>query len=159
MRGLWALILSHSFKKIFLINFYWSIVALQCCVSFYRTAKWISYTYTYIPSFWDFLPIYVTTEHWVEFPELYSRFSLVTYFMHSINSIYMSIPISQFISSLLSQFYPILAQETDSNHSHDTWHNHMEFVHNIYWNSSHPRLTSVLFSPISDFAKTKGFLL
>ena len=32
-----------------------------------------------------------------EFPVLYSRFSLVIYFIHSINSAYMSIPISQFI--------------------------------------------------------------
>ena len=49
------------------------------------------------PLFSDFLPIQVTTEHSVEFPELYSRFSLVTYFIHSINNVYMSIPISQFI--------------------------------------------------------------
>ena len=33
---------------------------------------------------------------------LYSRFSLVIYFIHSINSVYMSIPISQFIPPLLS---------------------------------------------------------
>ena len=25
------------------LNFYWSIVDLQCCISFYCTAKWISY--------------------------------------------------------------------------------------------------------------------
>jgi len=34
------------FKK-----FYWSIAALQCWVISYCTAKWVSYMYTYIPSF------------------------------------------------------------------------------------------------------------
>ena len=34
--------------------FYWSVVALQCCVIFCYTAKWICHTYTYIPSVLDF---------------------------------------------------------------------------------------------------------
>ena len=34
------------FKK-----FYWSIAVLQCWVISYCTAKWVSYMYTYIPSF------------------------------------------------------------------------------------------------------------
>ena len=35
---------------------YWSIVDLQCCVSFRCTAKWIMYAYTYIYSFSDLFP-------------------------------------------------------------------------------------------------------
>ena len=50
---------------------------------------------THISPFLDFLPIQVTTEHQVMFPMLYDRFSLAIYFIHS--SVYMSIPISQFI--------------------------------------------------------------
>ena len=56
--GWWAalrwikMVLLDTLKKI-----YWSIVALQCCASFCYTAKWISYMYTHIPSFLNFLPI------------------------------------------------------------------------------------------------------
>ena len=75
----------------------WGIVASQCCASFCHAAKWISHMYAYIPSVLDFLPIWVTTEHWGEFPLLYSRFSLVIYFIYSINRVYMSIPVPQFI--------------------------------------------------------------
>ena len=39
------------------------------------------------PLFLNFLPIQVTTEHWVELPELCSRISLVIYFIHSTESV------------------------------------------------------------------------
>jgi len=54
-------------------------------------------SFIYIYLFFNFLTIQVTTEHCVEFPVLYSRLALVIYFIQSINSVYMSIPISQFI--------------------------------------------------------------
>ena len=47
-----------------------------------------SYIYTYIPFLLNFLPIWVTTV-WIEFPMLYSRFSLVIYFIHS--TVYMGL--------------------------------------------------------------------
>ena len=78
----------------FFFNFYYSVVALQCCVSFCCAAMWISCIYTHIPYFFNFHSIYVTTEHWVEFPILHSRFSLVIHFINS--SVYVLIPVSQF---------------------------------------------------------------
>ena len=45
--------------------FYWSTVAFLYYIDFCCTAQWISYTYTYIHSSLDFLPIYVTTDYWL----------------------------------------------------------------------------------------------
>ena len=82
-----------NFPIYFKINFYRRIVALQCCVSFCPAAKWISHRCTYIPSFSDFLPIWVTTDSRVEFPVLYSIFSLIMYFIQvSVLHMYQSQP-------------------------------------------------------------------
>ena len=75
------------------------IVALQCCVSFFCTAKWINYMCTYILSFLRSpQSTEVTTERQIEFPMLYRRFSLVIYFIHS--SEHMSVPIWHIYVSL-----------------------------------------------------------
>ena len=53
----------HSFIHLF-IHLYWSIIALQWCVSFCFITKWISYTYTYIP---------ISPPSWVSLPSSLSH--------------------------------------------------------------------------------------
>ena len=105
------------------MNFYWNTVALQCCVSFSVQQNKSAIPIHTIPLFLDFLPIQVATDHQVGVPVWYNRFSLVFYIIHSINSVYMSTPIPQFISpplfSLLSSvlYTPILLRSMERG-----WH-------------------------------------
>ena len=101
-----------SKQFVVLFHFYWSIVALQCCFSFYCTEKWISYTYTYIPSFFGYPSHLGHHRALVEFPVLYNRFLLVIYFMHSINNISVSISVSQFIPTLFYSWFPYVCSHT-----------------------------------------------
>ena len=64
-----------------------------------------SYSYTHICSFLDFFPIMVTTEHWVEFPVLYSRFLLVIYFMSISVSQFITLPLSSLVSICLFSMF------------------------------------------------------
>ena len=94
--GIWL------FVFLILFYFYWSIIALQRCVSFCCTVKWISCMYTYIPSLLHLPPtlpippLWVITEPWAELPVMYSRFPLAIYFTHG----------SVFMPNLISQFIP-----------------------------------------------------
>ena len=56
----------HKGLIIFLINFYWSAIDLQCCVSFRKA----NHLYIYIYLLLDSFPVEVITEYWVEFPVL-----------------------------------------------------------------------------------------
>ena len=82
----------------FSINLYCSIITLQCSVQqsesaihiHMSTLFWISFPPRSLQNF--------------EFPVLYNRFSLLTYFIHS--SVYMSTPISQFIPPPRDSIFP-----------------------------------------------------
>ena len=60
LQGLvWGLSISpvaslHRDKGVILFN--WSVIALQCCVSFCHIMKWINYMYTLSPPSWTSLP-------------------------------------------------------------------------------------------------------
>ena len=86
----------------FLTDFCWRIVALQSCVSAWCTAEGTSGTCTFMPPFFHFLPLEVSTRCWVEFPVLFCRFPSVPYFILSTKSVCMPIPISQFVLPSLS---------------------------------------------------------
>lgn len=49
---------------LFYINFYESMVAVQCCVHFCCVTQWGSRAHARICRFLDFLPFRVTAEHW-----------------------------------------------------------------------------------------------
>ena len=89
------------FVVVYFLFFNWSIIALQCCVGFYCTLKWISYRYAYIPSFSNppptltpILSLLVIPKHQAELPVLYNSFPLAVCFTHGL---YMSMLFSSFI--------------------------------------------------------------
>ena len=75
-----VLSIDHKLSKALqtLKNMCWSMVAIQCCVIFRHTVKWICHKYINIyVYFLDSFPIQPLAEYWVEFPVLYSRSLLV----------------------------------------------------------------------------------
>ena len=77
------------------------------------------------------LPCWVIAEHWTEFPVPYSSFPLAIYFTHG--SVYMSIPISQFILSLSPTPHP----HTHSLHLRLYFCPENRFISTIFLDSLH----------------------
>ena len=102
----------------FFKHVYWSIIALQWCISFCFITKWISYTYTYIPisppSCISLTPSLSHPSRWWQNTELISLcgcFPLATYF--TFGSVYMSVPLSHFVPAYPS---PSLCPQVHSLH-------------------------------------------
>ena len=80
----------------FSINFYCSTVALQCCYLLLHSK--LNQPCIYVPSFPLRFPSHLGHQRALSrLPVLYSKFQTVVYFIHSINSVFMSIPVSQFL--------------------------------------------------------------
>ena len=76
---------NNFISKKFKINFYWSIVALQCCVSFCWITMCISYMY--IHPLFSGLPSHLG--HHRAFSRVLCAIQKVPCFIHSVNSVYM----------------------------------------------------------------------
>ena len=90
----------QTFQKLFLLSEY-NCFTVLCQFLLYNKGNQL-YVYIYPfplgpPSHPSIPPIQVTTEHRAELPVLYNMFPLAIYFTH--DSVFMSIPISQFIPS------------------------------------------------------------
>ena len=83
------------------------VVDLHCCVNFCCTAKWISYTYTYIHSFLDSHIGHYRVLSRV--PVLYSRSLLVFYFITTCSYFYLELNTIFLFTSLFIQivFYGV----------------------------------------------------
>ena len=96
----------------YLFIFSWKTIALQYCVDFCHTSRWISRRYTYVPSLLNFpptslliLPLSVVTEHWVWAPRVTQQILTVCLTYGNIN-----------VSMLLSQFIPPSPSPTVPTH-------------------------------------------
>ena len=61
-----AIYISFSENCLFIAGFFfnWSVVDLQCCVSFYCTTEWFRYIY-YVCSFSDTFPLWFIVGYWI----------------------------------------------------------------------------------------------
>ena len=91
--------LDSAMHLIYLFIFLWSIISLQCCVSFCSITSRISHMYAYILSLLSPPPnlLFYTSrssQHRAELPLLCSSFLLAVWFIHG--SVDMSVLLSQF---------------------------------------------------------------
>ena len=105
---------SHSNPLLFLVCFfkwfYWSIANLQCHVSFWYTAKWLSYicVCVYIYTHTYYFPLWFITGFWIWIPVLYSRALFIILYMSLSFCICYSLHLVTLKSNSLPLLYPLL---------------------------------------------------
>ena len=87
--------------------FFIGVYLLYTALSLSTVKQSESAIHMHISPFLDFVPVEVSTENQVEFPVPCSMFSLVICFIHSIDSVCMSIPVFLLIPPPLS--YPLVS--------------------------------------------------